>query len=43
MLNFLNYLDDENGILQFTFSTTEILRTSGYNFDVEIVITGTNN
>ena len=43
MLNFLNYLDDEKGIRQFTFSTTEILRTSGYNSDGQIVITGTNN
>mgnify|MGYP006231034763 FL=1 len=43
MLNFLNYLDDEKGIRKFTFSTTEILRTSGYNSDGQIVITGTNN
>ena len=43
MLNFLNYLDEEKGIRQFTFSTTEILRTSGYNSDGQIVITGTNN
>lgn len=43
MLNFLNFINDENGAREFTFSTTEILRTDGYNDDGQIVITGTSD
>jgi hypothetical protein len=43
MLNFLNYIDEKKGSREFTFSTTEILETNGYNDNGQIVITGTNN
>lgn len=40
MYNFLNYLNEDKGIRRFTSSTTEILRTDGYNDNGQIVITG---